>query len=370
MNTLRVIASSTLPVDARAFEAVLAAAVSIQEGWTYTIERPAPDELGARLTDGASLPTLVLPGTEFDLADLVDGSGWLPSPLVRFDFGDRELDTSVPLLHHLRALGLDGLPWAVAATLSAARHPATRIPYGEHREQWGEWRTPLDGTPPRAVAILLHGGFYRSRWQAGLMDELAIDLAERGLASWNVEYRRPDRHGWTATIDDLGSAVAALSTVPDAAGLPLVIFGHSAGGQLALQLAEWMHAESGIPSPALSVSLAGVVDLERARQRRLGEGAVEMALGGTPAELPERYRAASPTEFASRSVEWLLVQGSDDSADLVEMNRRLAASATVRTPELVEEPGHHFSVIDPRTPIWASAMERVEAYLTTAERQK
>lgn len=368
MTALRVIASSALPVEAAAFETVLAAAVEMQAGWSYTLERPAPDELGSRLAEAEGQAVLVLPGVGLDLGDV--GASSLPSPLVRFDFSDRALDTSVPLLHHLRALGLDGLPWAVAATISAARHPATRVSYGEHREQWGEWRAPLDGRAPRAVAILVHGGFYRSRWQAPLMDELAIDLAERGWASWNVEYRRPDRHGWLATIEDLKSSIAAIADVPEAAGLPLVTFGHSAGGQLVLQLGEWMHAESGIPSPAVVVSLAGVVDLEQSRQRRLGEGAVEMALGGTPVELPERYREASPAEFARRSVEWLLVQGSDDSTDLLEMNRRLAASVTVDTPELVEEPGHHFSVIDPRTPIWKTAMERVESYLETAQERQ
>jgi acetyl esterase/lipase len=361
MNTLRVIASASLPLDVTAFETIIDDAVE-SHGWTYTLERPL-DVLGA--LESASGPTLVLPGEDLEIA-----AESLPSPLVRYDLGARDLDANPALLHHLRGIGLDGLPWAVAAVISAARHPAERIAYGDHREQWGEWREPLDGRAPRAVAILLHGGYYRSRWQAGLMDELAIDLAERGWAAWNVEYRRPDRHGWEATQDDLHAAVAALADIPAAVGLPIVIFGHSAGGQLSLQLGEWMHSASGIPTPALAVSLAGVVDLERAQQRHLGEGAVAMALGGTREQVPDRYLSASPALFTEHAVEWLLVQGSEDSMDLVEMNRRLAASVALGTPELIEEPGHHFSVIDPRTPIWASAMERVESHLAAqTERQ-
>lgn len=35
------------------------------------------------------------------------------------------------------------------------------------------------------MAMLLHGGFYRSIWAADLMDALAADLAARGFAAWN-----------------------------------------------------------------------------------------------------------------------------------------------------------------------------------------
>jgi hypothetical protein len=67
--------------------------------------------------------------------------------------------------------------------------------------------------------------------------------------------------------------------------------------------------------------------------------------------------------FGGRLAPWLLVQGAQDSADLVEMNRRLAASTRLATPELLEASGDHFSVIDPASAIWAETIARVEEIL-------
>lgn len=359
---LHLIANAEIAVDEGVLES-LAETSARARGWKIRVDWRSPDQFD-RGSDGPAPDALLLmPGEEHDVTKLMRSEPPAHLPVVRFDLSDRSRDTTPILLHHLRALGLAGLPWAIAAVTAAAMHPGVRVDYGGDPDQYGEWRQPTSGERPVAVGLLVHGGYYRSKWQASLMDDVAIDLAHRGWASWNLEYRRPDRHGWAATMDDLHAGVAALDSFPQTLGAPLVLFGHSAGGQLVLQLAEQLRRDTHLPSVALAVSLAGVVDLVAAYDRGLSNGAVHNALGGSPTELPDRYGEASPTLFTDRSAPWLLVQGADDEVDLVEMNRRLAASDSVGWPELVEAPGNHFSVIDPSAAIWGMAVDRVTELL-------
>ncbi|MCY1136740.1 alpha/beta hydrolase [Actinoplanes sp. Pm04-4] len=252
---------------------------------------------------------------------------------------------------HLHGRGVWGLAWAIKHAVHRLTEPATRVAYGEHPEQWADERTPTGATdapsvPP--VGVLIHGGFWRSNWAADLMDALAIDLTARGWVSWNLEYRRPDRNGWAATTDDLRQGVAkARERHP---GSPIVLFGHSAGGQLALRLA------ADDPDLALAVSLAGVLDLHEGQRRFLGEGAITTALGGTPEDVPDVYAESDPMTRLPLASPALLVQGSGDSLDLVDINRRFAAASGIT---LLEQPGDHFDVIAPGSAIWAATMEAV-----------
>ncbi|MCS5734434.1 alpha/beta hydrolase family protein [Herbiconiux daphne] len=390
-GVLVALVSSAVPVERGRLERAVHAAVS-RRGWDARVQWvEAAESWSAALAADDADAFLVMPGEAVDLpldldldvdpdlrAAVGPGTGATTPPIVRFDLGAREFDPSPALVHHVRALGLEGLQFVVPSAIAAARHPAVRVSYGADREQYGDWREPSSAlrgeadaarpgasVTPAPIGVLVHGGFYRSRWQAGLMDELAVDLGRRGWASWNLEYRRPDLHGWAATLSDLHAGIARLESLRTAPDQPVVLFGHSAGGQLVLQLAEEIAASgaSAAVPVALSVSLAGVVDLVAAHDRYMGEGAVAIALGGSPADLPERYAAASPIAYAHRAATWLLVQGVDDSADLVEMNRRLAASAAVSHPELLQRAGHHFSVIDPTTEIWRATMDRVTELL-------
>lgn len=271
-----------------------------------------------------------------------------------------ELCASAPAapVPQLRWHGLDTLGIPIASWLVGLEHPADPVAYGPSPDQSIDWRWPE--TAPRAVAVLVHGGFYRSRWGNDLMTPLAVDLLGRGWASANLEYRRPDRHGWSATVHDVLAGVnAARAASP---GVPVALIGHSAGGQLVLQAIESTPAGTA----DLAVSLTGVVDLVAAHDRFLGDGAVAVALGGSPSEHPERYAAASPAEYQLRSGEWLLVETDRDSLDLREMNRRLSRRPDLGHPELIEGAGDHFTVIDPASAIWLETIGRVEQRLGLA----
>src|SRR3712207_9181422 len=88
--------------------------------------------------------------------------------------------------------------------------------YGEHPEQVADLYFPDvadDALVP--VVVLIHGGFWRERYRRDLMEPLARDLCRRGVAAWNIEYRRLDcGGGWPETCDDVGAAIDALADLP------------------------------------------------------------------------------------------------------------------------------------------------------------
>lgn len=378
-----VLASEALAVHRATCEALIASAAAAL-GVSAEVVWGAPADLGRRLRAAPPM-TVVVPGIDLEVTDLVGGGGTgtsdgsgathgsgasaIRAGIVRFDLHERGRDRSPQVSRHLRGLGVGGLTWAVRAAVHGTRSPAEVVAYGEHDESFGHLRVPRTTNGPAPVVVLLHGGYWRSRWQLDLMDALAVDLCDRGYAAWNLEYRRPDRHGWEATVTDVCDGVRHVAELSESHGVAptrVVVVGHSAGGQLALHVAEDLAAEVGPVSPAAAVSLAGVVDLAEAHARQMGEGAVGMALGGTPAELPDRYRAASPTARVFRRVPTVVVQGADDDPDLVEMNRRfVAGSRSDGAPVVaVERPGDHFAVIDPATEVWNATVAAFEPFVS------
>lgn len=299
---------------------------------------------------------------------------------IRVDVATRDPDRSPGLQAHIQGRGIDGVRWALRTACHHARWPVHTLSYGTDPEQFGELRLPAEQTPhPPPVVVLLHGGFWRSRWQLDLMDALAVDLARRGLASWNVEYRRPDRHGWAATVGDVHAAIDYLGTLAAEFGLDddrAALVGHSTGGQLAATAAADLAGptKSGVATgslaeqrvrPSLLVQLAGLVDLMQTHSRDLGNGAVPAALGGDPAEVPEVYAQASPILRLPIRIPQLVVIGRSDSPDLREMSRRYvaAAGAAGDRVDLIEGDGDHFTVIDPGSLLWQRTVKAIIAEL-------
>src|SRR4051794_8801364 len=112
-----------------------------------------------------------------------------------------------------------------------------RIAYGSDPNQFGDLWVPA-GKGPFPVVVLIHGGC----WQAALpgtilMDYMAADLRAKGVAVWNLEYRRLGQAGggYPGTFLDVAAGVDKLRNLAKARNLDLsrvVVAGHSAGGHL------------------------------------------------------------------------------------------------------------------------------------------
>src|SRR4051812_49671552 len=107
--------------------------------------------------------------------------------------------------------------------------------YGSHFHQFADLVRPSEGTGPFPVAVVLHGGFWREQHSLDLTDDLARDLARRGWAAWNVEYRRVGEvsgGGYPTTLEDVSAVIDALAGLDAPLDRDRVVaIGHSAGGQ-------------------------------------------------------------------------------------------------------------------------------------------
>lgn len=248
-----------------------------------------------------------------------------------------------------------------------------RTRYGPHRSQAGELWLPDVGSRPAPLVVLIHGGFWRGTYTKRLMHGLARAIRGRGLAAWNIEYRRVGRGGggggWPATFADVAAAIDHIAALEGIDGTRVVTCGHSAGGQLALWAAGRARLPAGSPGAGPlqpirgAISLAGVVDLRRAADQGLGHGATTALLGGGPREVPERYDTCSPAALLPLGVPQVLVHGDQDTAVPPAMSElyRSEASAAGDDVRLVTLPGvGHRELISPRGRPWAALVAAVD----------
>ena len=258
-----------------------------------------------------------------------------------------------------------------------------RISYGAGRDQFGELWLP-SGKGPFPVVVLIHGGC----WQAELpgtilMDYMAADLRAKGVAVWNLEYRRIGSRGggYPGTFLDAAAGVDSLRRLAKSRNLDLsrvVVAGHSAGGHLAA----WTAGRGRLPKDSplyvanplpirAAVTIDGINDLEAYRAEgpgRCGEPAtVDELLKGAPRK--SRYADTSPRELLPTEVPQIIVSGERDPIVPLKFARDYAAAATrsgTKT-ELVVYPGAgHFEPIDPATPAGTALDDRLIALARAA----
>ena len=223
------------------------------------------------------------------------------------------------------------------------------------------------GEGPWPVVVLIHGGFWRfgADRSLSLMTHLAEDLAGRGIAAWNIEYRRVggEGGGWPGTLEDAAAAIDTVAGMGEVDPARVVTVGHSAGGHLALWLAARHRIPAGNPGarpvlrPRGAVALAGVADLVEGARDGLGSGACVDLLGGLPAEQPGRYAVASPLALLPLGVPQLLVHGGLDDDVPLSQSTAYAASALAAGDEveLVERAdAGHMDVIDVTDEFWTA----------------
>jgi acetyl esterase/lipase len=255
--------------------------------------------------------------------------------------------------------------------------PDRRIKYGVDPLQFGDLRLPPGPAPAAGhpVAVVLHGGGYSPNWNLDNISRLAESLtAAGGVATWNLEYRRPGQvgGGWPGTWIDIASGIDHLRTLAPQYRLDLgriVAVGHSAGGTFAT----WAAARAAIPDGsdlhvADPVELAGVVCLsgmldldreieDRAHPPRHLKGLMTDGESEPDGGFEAHLAAVTPVGLARHvHAPQRLIIGSLDGEAMIAQTRDFAEALRrgghVDVTEDYLDGANHFDVIDPRGAAW------------------
>jgi acetyl esterase/lipase len=224
--------------------------------------------------------------------------------------------------------------------------------------------------------IVVHGGYWRARYDRSLMSDLCLDLAVRGAAAWNIEYRRVGAGGgWPETFLDVAAATDLVNTIDAPLDLSRVAgVGHSAGGQLAF----WIAARPTLPANApgaeprvrlhAAVSQAGILDL-RLAARLAPSDEPTRALLGPPERNAAVYDLASPRERLPLGIPQLVLHGERDTTAALAISESYAEAAHAAGDpcelRVLPRTGH-FEHIDARSDAWRLAREWLLGYATAA----
>lgn len=305
-------------------------------------------------------------------------------------FGSRLIRLAASIAVPLALSGCAGRP--VGPPLSVAAAPAAKlmkwpdlltrerpvptltIAFGIDPLNAGDLWLPK-GPGPHPTVLMVHGGC----WQTDIadrtiMDWIAVDLRDRGIAVWNIDYRGVDRKGggYPGTYLDAAAAADALRAVAPRFNLDvsrLVAVGHSAGGHLALWLAarKRLPADSPLSTPdplpiRTVVSLGGLPDLELAAVppgSGCGTEVIAKISGGAISE-------TSVPRLAPLKVRQVLVNGLQDkiipTAYADDYARRMKAAGDSVKVRMIDRTGH-VELIAPETAAWRAAVEEIERAL-------
>lgn len=258
--------------------------------------------------------------------------------------------------------------------------PTARLAYGPAPSQYAELFVP-QGAGPFPVAVLVHGGCWTSKF-GGIRQfrNMAGALAARGIAVWNVEYRRVDEEGggYPGMYLDMHAALDLLAASAAAHKLDLeriVAVGHSAGGQLV----QWIAGRGRIPAGSALyhpdglkvdriVSLGGLADLRHEAALIKSSCDRDIAqLAGTPS--PERPDVLVDTNAAdlmpNGSRTWLVTGALDTiSPPRVAHDYAMRAKAAGDAAEVVILPdASHYDEVAATSFAWPHVLRVIEQAL-------
>lgn len=239
-----------------------------------------------------------------------------------------------------------------------------------HRDKTGAlWFTPPEVAPDAPLLMYLHGGGFTigsPHTHAALVAHLARASGMRAVA---VRYRLAPEHPFPAARDD---ACAAFDRLTEAGMPPAAIAGDSAGGCLALQVAQ--HArDTKAPSPKALALIAPVADLSGDLAQRFAAAKDEILI---PPDWPRRIMtcflpgidpadpAVSPLLGDVTTLPPTIIQASASEA-LAKDARRLEAAMDDATLDLWPDMAHVWHLHVGRSPAADRAVARLGAFLRT-----
>ena len=264
--------------------------------------------------------------------------------------------------------------------------PTEKIAYGSAPSQYAELFRPK-GDGPFPVVVLVHGGCWTIAY-GGItqMRNVAGALAARGIAVWNVEYRRVDEPGggYPGTYLDINAALDKLAAVAPRYQLDtarLVAMGHSAGGQLV----QWMAGRGKIaPTSVLFqakalpvrhiVSLGGLADLRHEQdliKSSCGRDLVQLT-GEPSATRPDVFADTNAAELMPNGSRTVLITGALDTISPPRAAYAYAARAQAAGDSaevLILPNASHYDEIAASSPAWALILPVIEQALGLRQRR-
>jgi acetyl esterase/lipase len=245
------------------------------------------------------------------------------------------------------------------------------IAYGDDPLQFGELRLP-EGEGPFPVVVYFHGGCWMSEYDIAHSRVLTDALPRAGIATWSVEYRRIGDPGgaWPGTFEDAEAGYAHLTNLIEPYGLDperVIISGHSAGGHLALWIAQRIEEQQpdGVIRPRGVLGLAPAPDLEFLYEHETCGQAAGQLMGGSPEEHPDRYEYGSVANRIPKSTPQIAVIGKYDEMWRPVGVRYAKSAAEQGLPvEVIDatESGH-FEMIYPESSTWPLVLDAARRLL-------
>ncbi|MGW8812521.1 alpha/beta hydrolase [Gordonia terrae] len=242
-------------------------------------------------------------------------------------------------------------------------------------ENWANLYLPIGEQADDSLPLvtIIHGGGWESRAGAEQFDEMARDLADRGLAVYNVEYRRLGTGGgWPTTFHDVARALdhvpALAETYPQLRIDDELVIGHSAGAQLAVwggtrhRLTDDEVGSRPAFVPSRVVSISGPLDMRYA----VGHGnnrVITHILGGTPQQVPDRYDSVDPIRNLDPALPVTMFHGLADTDVDPDNSRRYtrALDAAGGSTELQLFDGEtHTSLVHHQSPAYNRILDRLD----------
>jgi acetyl esterase/lipase len=155
---------------------------------------------------------------------------------------------------------------------------------------------------PLPVVIVIHGGGWANRSRDD-MTPISQDLAQRGYAVMNLDYRFAPKYTFPAQLDDLQQARSWLAANAEHYQLDLNrvnAWGYSSGAHLAALLGGQQQGSSTDPVqelPRLRAVVAGGIPADL--RKYSNSPIVTRFMGGARDAMPERYAEASPQYHVS-----------------------------------------------------------------------
>ncbi len=191
-------------------------------------------------------------------------------------------------------------------------------------QNWADLYLPTGRDEPDSIplVVLIHGGAWQSDLGAAVIEPLARELAGRGMAVYNIEYRRiGSGGGWPTTFHDVAQALDYVIEVerkyPQLTTDDELVVGHSSGAQLAVWGAtrhKLRDDEVGSKprfKPTRVISLAGPLDMVYSAEH--GDDRIVVALGGIPTDVPHRYTSVDPVQNVDVRIPVIAMHGTDDT---------------------------------------------------------